>query len=41
MKDPIIRFIYDSSLQFSGNPGYQVLNEEKIVKVLRMWTHYE
>jgi hypothetical protein len=22
MKDPIILFIYDSSLQFSGNPGF-------------------
>lgn len=22
-------------------PHYQVLEEEKIIKVLRMWTHYE
>ncbi|MFA5905394.1 MAG: hypothetical protein WC836_15785 [Desulfobacula sp.] len=27
MKDPIIRFIYDPSLQFSGNPGLNSENE--------------
>ena len=33
MKDPIIRFIYDSSLQFSGNPGFLGSNRSIITKI--------
>ncbi len=32
---------YSRRINIQHRLVYQVLNEEKIVKVLRMWTHYE
>ena len=32
---------YSRRINIQHRLVYQVLNEEKIIKVLRMWTHYE
>jgi Txe/YoeB family toxin of toxin-antitoxin system len=33
--------VYSRRISIQHRLVYQVLNEEKIVKVLRIWTHYE
>lgn len=32
---------YSRRINIKHRLAYQVLNQEKVVKVLRMWTHYE
>ena len=36
-----LRGAFSRRLNIQHRLVYQVLNEEKIVKVLRLWTHYE